>query len=801
MALNVPEEMITYLSRTSAGLDLLLQATPYDDNRDLDGLLTERIFFDHLFVEKNDKFEATLAKFNKLASERKKIVFLEGHSGVGKTTIIKRFMYESRDTCFTHYVNCHEFTNTTLRSKFNERSLELLEEQIQKEEDEEKIDELREMKSAMRKDITEKEQENAITNIIREYIQSVPITDTVKNSFVFFLSNHRNALAAKLDGRSLKEELNKLPEIIKETDDYTDAWDNLFKEMETRDSFLLLFTFLEFLRTIGRDSLRTTEKTAAKSKVIIFDNLDAIPLDLLHKDFLKLFYHSLKSFRAVCNTINLHKSGHPFAADYNFIFALRDANNASIADHVVGSHDGITERISYRCGPAFYKDITTARLLFYVNKIEAFQGRYGTAGNIVALLNFLTEKNFYTETFIPAFNMDNRRLTKSLYRVGENFIPDKTKIKYSPDDWSEVFPIIFPTVPEKTISPFSIAQDVPQEHFNYKADIPPDQMAGFYGAVLYGMITDLNSIEFYQTKDGIDNNVGYCLASRMLLTLILNKSDIKDSKEFIEQNKERQKVELRSILKSTRDIYSENEVIKTLVGLFLVSEGGTYLLSFRKHQIKNKNAFDDLIKMKNNTGMWRRYAQDAELLITPAGFIFLRDLIIHYEFYSLLANNNKPLFMYTNKSDENEERDFVKAIRATYKIVAAHEDLMHKFYVNKFHDAGASAYLSSDFAFKNTRRTAKTEGVFHIERIVMAHVEYIDEYRRWLLKRAGDQSADVKSATNDKIIEFIERYINLLSNWKDKDKKIATYAQAVTENIEKIKASANNRALSVVPPK
>ncbi|HLL16774.1 MAG TPA: hypothetical protein VK388_17075 [Pyrinomonadaceae bacterium] len=779
----------------------MLQATPYDDNRDLDGHLTEKIFFKHLLVVKNDKFEATLDKLNKLTSERKKIVFLEGHSGVGKTTIIRKFMYESPDTCFIKYVNCHEFTNTTLRSKFSERNIELLEEQIEKEEDEDRRNEFIEMKAAMRKDITEKEQENAITNIIRGYIQSIPITDTVKNSFVFFLSNYRSALVGKLDGRSLKDELNKLPGIIKETDDYTDAWDDIFAEMETRDSFLLLFTFLEFLRTTGRESPTATEKTAAKSKVIIFDNLDAIPLDLLHKDFLKLFYHSLKNFRTVCNTINFNKPGHPFAADYNFIFALRDANNASIADHIVGSHDGITEKISYRCGPTFYKDITAARLLFYVNKIETFQGRYGTAGNIVALLNFLTEKNFYTETFIPAFNMDNRRLTKSLYRVVENFIPDKTKIKYSPDDWSEVFPITFPVLPEDSISPFSLAQKTSREQFNYKADIPPDQIEGFYGAILYGMITDLNSIEFYQTKDGIDSKTGYCLASRMLLTLILNRSDIKDSKEFIEQNKERQKVELRSILKSTKDIYSENEVIKTLVGLFLVSEGGPYLVSFRQHQIKNKNAFDDLVKMKKNTSKWRLYGQDAELLITPAGFIFLRDLIVHYEFYSLLANNNKPLFMYTNKSDENEERDFVKAIRATYKIVAAHEDWMHNFYMSKFHDNGAAAYLSSEFAFKHASRTAKTEGMFHIERIVAAHVEYIDEYRRWLLKRAGDQSADVKSATNDKIIEFIERYINLLSNWKDKDKKMAKYVDAVTGNIEKIKAGPGNWTLSVVPPK
>jgi hypothetical protein len=796
MSSNDFERMVDFLFRRSDGLDLLLQATPYDDNRDLEKHLTEEIFFEHFLVEKNERFEDTLGRLKKLTSERNKIVFLEGHSGVGKTTIIRKYTFDSRDDCLNHYINCQHFTNTTVRSKFSERKIELMDEQIQKEEDEDRRNELIEIRTDMRNDLTEKEKENAITNIIREYIQKDAVSDVVKNSFLFFLSNNKSIFSGHLVGKSIKEQLNKLPRMVEEAQDYTEAWDDLFAEMETKDSFILLFTFLEFLRT--------RRKIGGKAKVIIFDNLDAIPLDLLHKDFLNLFYRSLEVFRNISAALNRRKTEYPFLADYNFIFALRDANNASIGDHIKTSHDGVTERIYYRCGPNFYKDITATRLHFYVNKIEAKRGRYETASYILALLNFITGNNFYTEIFIPAFNMDNRRMTKSLYKVMENFVPARTRDRFSPNDWSDAFSIQFPKLPEKTISPFSLAQMVPQEHLSYKAEIPPGQMAGFYGAVLYGMIADLNSVEFYQTRDGINSQSGYCLASRMLLTLILNRSDFKDSWDFIQQNKKPQKVALRSILKSTKDIYSENEVIKTLVELFLVSEGGpyseggTYLVSFREQQIQNKNAFHDLVKMKENTDLWRVYGRDAELVITPAGFIFLRDLIVHYEFYSLLAKNPKPLFMYSSKSDESSTRDFENSILATHKIVKDHSELMRRFYVNKF---GDKDYLSSDFAFKHSGRIAKTEGEFHIMRIVAAHVEYIDEYRRWLLKRAGDQSFDVKSSTNDKLISFIERYVWLLTTWQDKDRKVAEYAEAVAENIKKIRAGVENWNLAVSPAK
>jgi hypothetical protein len=810
---TLDEKIIEHLARTPRGLDLLLQCSPFEQHKNLRQRLTEEFFFDHLFFGENDVFKTYTAEIKGLLSSGGKIMSLEGHSGVGKTTFVRRFIIDHADSFTFDYIDCSKYGGNVLRSELNATDIKNAELMIQRAQSEEEKARFIITRDKMMNEIVKSEKENSLTRIFRTYIKSIKITENQRNSFLYFLSRNKGALLDYLISDAIKTRVSNLSKDIGSRQSEEDAWECILKELQTNDSFLLLLTLIEYLRSKNSES--------DKPEVMIFDNLDAISLPLLHKDFIQLFYETQSAFGAVCELINLHNPGLNFAADQNFIFVIRDANNSSIAEHV-RDNLGI-QRIFFSCDPPFYRSIIAKRLEYYLNKVEMPLGRDAVARNIIALFNCLAEQRFYTDVLIPAFNMDYRRLSKALYEVIENFIPDVPLSKASQQrvDWSGAFNIKFPELSPAPITSFSVRGHIPipKTYLNYKAEIPSEELNGFYGALLHGIIAKLHSVEFYETEK-VSKKDGYCLASRMLLTLILNTSGIGKSQEFIIQNNRYAEVPLSYILKRAQGIYSEQEILKTLVGLYTVEDNDqmTYLVSFRQREVYNRHAYEDLDKILKDSSSWGYLLDYTSVVVTQAGFIFLRHLIVHYEFYSYLVYYSsleahakrgsrprprpKPLFIYTGKrvGDEVGRHDFEESLAGTYNLVEKHAHWMHNFYLSKFKNR-EEKYLSSDFVFKHIGGIAKDEGLFHITRIVAAHIEYIDEYRRWLLKRSEARSPEAKKAINHKLLEFIESYIGLLLLWEDKDNKMEQYAEAVTNNIQTIKENADSWCLSVAAMK
>ena len=817
------ELIIEHLARTPRGLDLLLQCSPFESKRSLRQRLTPEVFFDYLFFGESDVFKNYAVRIKDLLTEGGRILSLEGHSGVGKTTFIRKFMIDHDEFFTFNYIDCSKYGGGGGRSELNATDIRNAEISIQRAVTEEEKAQFTSTRDKIVREITKSERENALTHIFRQYIKSMGINENQRSSFLFFLSRNKGTISQYFTSDAVKTQLSNLSKDIGDQHREADAWETILTHMQTNDSFLVLLTLIEYLRNRG--------SKADKPEVIIFDNLDAISMSLLHKDFIQLFYETQVTFEVICEVINKDNEGLNFTADQNFIFVIRDANNSSIGEHV-RDNLGIL-RIFFSCEPSFYRNIIAKRLEYYLNKVEMPLGRDAVARKIIALFNFLAEQHFYTEVLIPAFNMDYRRLSKALYEVIENFIPD-VPLSAERVDWSGAFNIKFPELPPKDIGPFSFPGKIPTTYFNYKAEIPAEELNGLYGALLHGIIAKLHSVEFYDTEQ-VSKSDGYCLASRMLLTLILNTSGIGKSREFIIQNNRYEEVPLSYILKRAQGIYSEKEILKTLVGLYIIKDNNhiikdnnqmTYLVSFRQREIHNRHAYEDLEKILKDSSRWG-YLQDyASVVITQAGFIFLRNLIVHYEFYSYLVYHSsledhmrpnsrpnsrprprpipkpKPLFIYSGKriGDEEGRYDFEESLQGTYKLVEKHADWMYRFYLSKFKNR-EEKYLSSEFVFKHSGGIAKDEGLFHITRIVAAHIKYIDEYRRWLLKRSEHRTTEAKRGINRKLLEVIEDYIGLLISWEDKDNEMEQYAETVTKNIRTIKENADSWPLSVAAMK
>lgn len=826
MSDNNAEKFVEFLIRTPRGLDWLLQSSPFEQQRNR---LDEDIFFDNLFYGESKVFRRYIDELKNLLSGGGKIVSFEGHSGVGKTTFIRKFMRDHERTFNFRYIDCSKFAGNVLKTELTQLDIKHANILIERAQSPEERAQFEGHRDRIASEIAKSERENSLTLIFRKYIKSIDLTESDRSSFLYFLSRNRDILADYLSSNEVKAQLADLSEREGNTQREAEAWANILDKLETRDSFVLLLTLLEFLRNKNLET--------GVPEVIIFDNLDAVPKFLLHKDFIQLFYDTQNAFGDMCDRITQRSRGIKFSADQNFVFVIRDANNSSIAEHWY-IRFGI-ERIQFSCDPSFYRNIIAKRLNYYLEKVELPVGRDAVARKIIALFNFLAEQSFYTTVLIPAFNMDHRRLSKALYEVLENFIPDvdPATAPLQRMDWSGVLDIKFPELPSKSISPFSIHGDLPKTYFSYRAEVPAEELSGFYGALMHGVIARLHSVEFYRAEHW-SRDEGYCLASRMLLTLILNSSGFGESREFIVKNNRYEEVPLDYILMRTQRLYSKSEVLKTLVRLYLVEDNGqaTYLVSFRLKEIRGRHEQEDLEKLLRDSAEWDKLIEYASVVITQAGFVFLRNLIVHYEFYaylvynapkrenpgpdSMFANDRrasyssrsdrdehkrepKPLFLYAGKrlDDGEGQYDFDESLLATFGLVKNHSEKMQKFYISKFKNQGTQDYLSSSFVFKHTGGIAWREGLFHITRIVAEHVKYIDEYRLWLLKRSSTPDVNAKRALNNKLLKYIEDYVNLLTLWGDKDSKMEEYEESVRKNIQTIKDDPNNWGLAVAPMK
>lgn len=132
-------------------------------------------------------------------------------------------------------------------------------------------------------------------------------------------------------------------------------------------------------------------------------------------------------------------------------------------------------------------------------------------------------------------------------------------------------------------------------------------------------------------------------------------------------------------------------------------------------------------------------------------------------------------------------------------MVEKHETWMRQFYNNKFKpEGGAEKYLSSDFAFRHDKNIPQQRGLFHITRIVVAHVQYIDDYRRWLMRRSAQTEVASRQAVVNRIFKIIRLYLALLSRWEHKDAEMNCFLRTVTSNMRLVEENPNNFSLGIV---
>jgi hypothetical protein len=164
-----------------------------------------------------------------------------------------------------------------------------------------------------------------------------------------------------------------------------------------------------------------------------------------------------------------------------------------------------------------------------------------------------------------------------------------------------------------------------------------------------------------------------------------------------------------------------------------------------------------------------------------AGKIYLEYLSSHFEFFSVRTFTDEDkcaaLFCKLNREKDRTtgkykfihiiEKVFNEAEKCCTSLKSFNERICTKQqWGNPYESQDALRnYLRSDFVGIIKRGDdKKPQKFFHGERFLNTHIGYIDKFRYFLLNYCTDIPNEEKCEINKQLVDFVEKYVNLLSN-------------------------------------
>jgi hypothetical protein len=518
--------------------------------------------------------------------------------------------------------------------------------------------------------------------------------------------------------------------------------------------------------------------------------------------FIEVFGQVLRRFTRIPQDRLIFSRNIYFSRHFKFIFCLREANNALLTAHFVDRLRTLAPDKPFRIGfdSELYQKMVLKRLDFF-SEAQKFNGveMKEEIQQTSLLLKEFSQEEFFKDYIVPLFNHNSTRLSGLLYnaleglvRGGKELGPASSRLSF-----------------EKVVEGNLRERDDRSEMENNEA-------FGAKGAIFFGILKQLHDKDFlaeypfteragFRVEPTSEESEGYCLIMRMVLSLILNFSNLRLSEQALKRPKPIPDVPLRLVLREGLKIYPPNDIFEALTkGFLLQGDRLIHLLTFRNRVVENEDAFKHEIEQIKATGQVPETLKDVHVTLNHAGFIFLKFLIPQFEFYSLLAGHEHSLFTVGLTKGEKGKYLFEKYIEDTLRIVKLHIDLMRKFYEKKIQLVWPEPdeYLKSRFVFKHFGKKGPRDiGDFHATRLIPRHIQYVDRFRRWILEKCkgADGIEHEELVKVNQILmkhittyaEYMEGYLNSFGDWAQRDTPATYkwYIKPLKENIEAIRKS------------
>jgi len=507
---------------------------------------------------------------------------------------------------------------------------------------------------------------------------------------------------------------------------YDDFYSTIYRKLGKTLSITNLFAFI-FLWDI---IIRLVRDEGNKGAFIILDNLDAL-VDYTHLGRLVEGYSTARdNLISIFTEINANRSDMKFMynpiRDYTFIFFLRETTLALIREHRFDKDPALHPE-EYDFSTVIPKEkIISKRLDYLSNTSDA---------SIAHIKN---------ETTLDMIELYNAGFFKGRY------------FRFFNDDYRTSIDVLFEFV--------ELRKTFIQDYLTIKKSNPNNTSSGSDGLLIRILCNVFLEKEYYVKIFPVDEERTFFTPDsssvntvRLLLTFLRN--DNITGERFISIN------EIFEIFDKVFDSVKSNNQRKIIDAIW-------YLFSLRLKPFWNHLVtFDKLIGLESyhwnqldSDTVFKNLDRSSTLKITDAGIYFLEHVYGHFECYSCQASNKStPLFDKKNAEYNGREFEFDAIIHSAIECVKERSIRVKNYYENNFiKNLGYdnNSFLQSNFSYhimngENDYPTA----MFHIERVIHSHIDYLDVYRRYVINLL-DHDYQKKEA-NENIIKYIKQYIDM----------------------------------------
>lgn len=484
--------------------------------------------------------------------------------------------------------------------------------------------------------------------------------------------------------------------------------------------------------------------------VIFLDNLDnMVNIKDIKRSFVN-YNNFLSGIGELFDEIN-RIIEREYGYKYVFVFVLRDSTNTYLSNHELAIKQIAFNEYDVSTHYS-KKEIALKRIALFTKFIESStQVEENKKIDLLKqseLLSAILKDRYVTDTIFDIFNNDYRICLMTMLKIS---------------------------------SAKSLTKDEYEEIKNYGS------MHGSRGVIYRLLFNNFNQSGYFKRIRIVDfknRGVSTSSPSRLLLAYIANSTDTRLTHDS-------RVVSFADILDDVNDKIHPTEVIRCLWEMYnlVTAEDWCNLISFAESEEASENG---LIKewhyynaIKNNEIPGEK-VEYSTFRITASGLTFLTYACIHFEFFAcrLFDDRYPPLFM--SKSLEKFENEYIykiiiNSVMSEVKICA------QKLSATYEQDDNLCNNDDSRFVFRRPNKSAQ----YHVERMIFSHVRYLDEFRRFILKK---DSIEIREDVSNFILEKIEEYLDIFEKEKIRCSKHGkeTVLKDLKELLENAKANPYN---------
>ena len=459
---------------------------------------------------------------------------------------------------------------------------------------------------------------------------------------------------------------------------------------------------------------------------VFLDNLDNM-VDIKDiKQMLMNYNNFLSGIGKLFESIN-ELSGENYDYKYAFIFILRDTTNAYLTNHelaikqIAFSEYDISKHYSK-------KEIGLKRInLFikFINKTSFISNdKKENLFKTAELLSNILKDPYVTDTIFDIFNNDYRICLMTMIKIASSGLLTTS------------------------------------EYLTIKNG---GSMHGSRGVIYRLLFDNFKKNGYFKRIRVLDfNNRGISASSppRLILTYIANLTDTRLTHDS-------RVVTFDDLMDDIGEKINHTDVIRCIWEMYnLVSaEDWCNLIAFAESDDASENGLNKewkYYKAIQNNEIVEDKVNHSSFRITTSGLAFLTYACVHFEYFAcrLFGKKYPPLFLEKSLELDAEEEKYIFEI-IIEKVLEEVEICAQKLASTYETDNNLCNNVDSPFVFKRSGKSAQ----YHVERVIFAHVQYLDEFRRFILKSKTD---GLEKHVADFIIEKIEEYLKIFENHKIK---------------------------------